>query len=236
MSRRKIGIVMNHVILKSIVATVLIFASAGTTHSAPLSFRSITSTAKAALASLQLQPVTKTLKSIINKSCLASALYHEARGEPVEGQIAVALTIINRATSSAYPPTICGVVYQNSHRYNKCQFSYTCDRRSDLPRNLGVFSRMQRLSEKILTMVQKTDEAKQSGLINLSPTIANALFATHYHRHDVAPSWSKKLQVVVRVGDHVFFKSNRVLKRMPSNVRRQRAEILSTITANYKYL
>ena len=173
---------------------------------------------------------------MINKTCLASALYHEARGEPLEGQIAVALTIMNRVTSSAYPSTICGVVYQNSHRYNKCQFSYTCDKRSDLPRNLSVFILMHQLSGKILTMAQKTDKSNQSGLTKLSPTIANALFATHYHRHDVAPSWSKKLQVVARVGGHIFFKSSRVLKRTPSKIRRQRAEILSSITATYEYL
>ncbi len=227
---------MKHIALKSLVAAAMILASVGKIQSATYSLGSITSTAKTSIASLRIRSVTNLLAGLINKSCLASALYHEARGEPVEGQIAVALTIINRATSRAYPPTICGVVYQNSHRYNKCQFSYTCDGRSDIPGNLDTYVLMQKLSDKVLTMAQKTNEAKQSGLIGLSPTIAHALFATHYHRHDVAPSWSKKLKVVARVGDHVFFKSNRVLKRIPSEIRRQRAEILSSITATYEHL
>jgi len=227
---------MKHIALKSLVAAVMIFASAGKIQSAHYSLGSITSAAKASLSSFRVRSVTNLLTGMINKSCLASALYHEARGEPTEGQIAVALTILNRTTSSAYPPTICGVVYQNSHRYNKCQFSYTCDKRSDIPGNLDIFNLMHRLSEKILTMVEKTDENKQSGLINLSPTIAKALFATHYHRYDVAPSWSKKLKVVARVGDHVFFRSNRVLKRIPLKIRRQRAAILAAITATYEYL
>ena len=227
---------MKQIILKSLVAAAMIFATAGKIQSAPYSFSSFTSTVKASLANLQFQSAPKFLASVINKTCLASALYHEARGEPIDGQIAVALTIMNRATSSAYPSTICGVVYQNSHRYNKCQFSYTCDKRSDIPGNLDAYALMQKLSDKVLTMAEKTKEANQSGLIGLSPTIANALFATHYHRHDVAPSWSKKLKVVARVGDHVFFKSNRVLKRIPSKIRRQRAEILSSITATYEYL
>ena len=40
-----------------------------------------------------------------------------SRGEPVRGQIAVAQVILNRAFSGHYPSTVCGVVYQNAHRY-----------------------------------------------------------------------------------------------------------------------
>lgn len=44
--------------------------------------------------------------------CLARAIYHEARGEPRLGKIAVAFVFINRTKSGRYPSTICGVVYQ----------------------------------------------------------------------------------------------------------------------------
>ena len=40
------------------------------------------------------------------------------------GQIAVAQVILNRVTSRKYPNTICGVVYQNAHMANRCQFSF----------------------------------------------------------------------------------------------------------------
>ncbi len=51
--------------------------------------------------------------------CLALAVYYEARGETVEGQLYVARTVLNRVASPRYPNTVCGVVYQ------KHQFSWT---------------------------------------------------------------------------------------------------------------
>lgn len=46
--------------------------------------------------------------------CLSTAVYHEARGEPVMGQIAVAHTVMNRVKSSSYPDTVCEVIYQSN--------------------------------------------------------------------------------------------------------------------------
>ena len=50
--------------------------------------------------------------------CLTEALYHEARGESVKGQRAVAEVILNRVDHPAFPKSVCGVVNQPS------QFSY----------------------------------------------------------------------------------------------------------------
>jgi len=44
--------------------------------------------------------------------CLALALYHEARGEPHEGQVAVAQVVRHRVASADYPDSYCGVVFQ----------------------------------------------------------------------------------------------------------------------------
>ena len=44
--------------------------------------------------------------------CLALAVYHEARGEPLIGQKAVAEVVMNRVASDRFPDTICGVVMQ----------------------------------------------------------------------------------------------------------------------------
>ena len=52
-----------------------------------------------------------------SEKCLAEAVYFEARGEAVRGQIAVAQVVMNRAFSGFYPNTVCGVVYQNKHRH-----------------------------------------------------------------------------------------------------------------------
>ena len=76
--------------------------------------------------------------------CLATNIYHEARGESDVGKIAVAHVTLNRTFSEYYPDTICDVVYQarlsrwwleNKGREvpvrNQCQFSWYCDGRSD---------------------------------------------------------------------------------------------------------
>ena len=52
-----------------------------------------------------------------SEKCLAEAVYFEARGEAVRGQIAVAQVVMNRTFSGFYPNTVCGVVYQNKHRH-----------------------------------------------------------------------------------------------------------------------
>ena len=44
--------------------------------------------------------------------CLASAVFYESRSETLEGQLAVARVIINRAKSERFRPTLCGVVAQ----------------------------------------------------------------------------------------------------------------------------
>ncbi len=43
---------------------------------------------------------------------MANAVYGEARGEPYEGQVAVAAVILNRVDSSAFPNTAAGVIFE----------------------------------------------------------------------------------------------------------------------------
>lgn len=47
-----------------------------------------------------------------DKQLLARAVNGEARGEPYEGQVAVAAVILNRVRHSSFPNTISGVIYQ----------------------------------------------------------------------------------------------------------------------------
>ncbi|MEL7116266.1 MAG: cell wall hydrolase, partial [Pseudomonadota bacterium] len=46
--------------------------------------------------------------------CLAEALYFEARGETVAGQVAVAEVILNRVDNRQFPNSICGVIKQGT--------------------------------------------------------------------------------------------------------------------------
>ncbi len=164
--------------------------------------------------------------SAIDRMCLALALYHEARGEPLEGQKAVGLTILNRVASKAYPTTICGVVFQNSHRLNACQFSFACDNRANTPGNPAKFAEMIRISDDIIVSLQPENDTRETGLDAANPVPSRYLFATHYHRHDVSPSWSKKLRFIARVGDHHFFKSDRVVRKISETGLSKRADML----------
>jgi len=132
------------------------------------------------------------------RTCLAQAIYHEARGESREGQLAVANVIINRAFSKKYPTTICGVVFQNADkgRY-KCQFTFACDGRSDQGSERAAWNRSVKLAEAAFHEFQTGD---RPGVIPDS-----ALF---YHTTSVAPGWGNKFHRVATIGSHIFYSSN----------------------------
>ena len=141
-------------------------------------------------------PTTKRVKLAEGeKLCLAQAIYHEARGESREGQLAVANVIINRAMSKKYPTTICGVVFQNADkgRY-KCQFTFACDGRSDMGRERTAWNRSVELAAVAFHEFQQGD---RPGVLPNS-----ALF---YHTTAVAPKWSNTFRRVAAIGSHVFY-------------------------------
>lgn len=121
--------------------------------------------------------------------CLAQAIYFEARGEPIEGQIAVAQVVLNRLSDRNYPPTICGVVYQNETRRYHCQFSFACDGKSDRPRNGIAWMRAQYIAA--LAM---------NGLLK---NVAGD--STHYHATYSHPEWAHDMEPTVVVGRHKFY-------------------------------
>ncbi len=125
------------------------------------------------------------------RRCLATAIYFEARGEPVEGQQAVAQVVMNRVRSPLYPDTICGVVYQGQNRGTGCQFSFTCDR--------------------------KTDNAKDHPRWELAMSIARDVtagkvwlddigYSSHYHATYVRPVWVRHMNKLKQVGRHIFYR------------------------------
>lgn len=130
--------------------------------------------------------------------CLAQAIYHEARGESRDGQLAVANVIINRAMSKKYPTTICGVVFQNADkgRY-QCQFTFACDGRSDIGTERAAWNRSIKLAEIAFS------EFQQGGRPGVIPN--SALF---YHTTAVAPKWSHTFHRVAAIGSHVFYSTN----------------------------
>jgi hypothetical protein len=118
-------------------------------------------------------------------NCIAVAVYHEARGESLEGQLAVAQVIKNRAMSGKYPSDWCGVVKQ------PWQFSFV--RHGQFP------------------SVDEGSDAwrKAVGITRLA--VANAVPSVPkdclwYHANYVAPRWSNNLQRVEQIGAHIFYR------------------------------
>ena len=140
---------------------------------------------KGALDSLRMPRMSRELK------CLSEALYFEARGEQIEGQIAVADVIINRKNSKQFPSTICGVVSEGSHKRHACQFSYNCDGKLELIHDRKTYRRIVKLSSMIL-----------NGAFS---DVTNG--ATFFHASEVSPSWSKKFKETRRIGRHIFYKN-----------------------------
>jgi cell wall hydrolase len=126
--------------------------------------------------------------------CLANAIYFEARGEPVRGQIAVAQVVMNRVFSGYYPNDVCGVVYQNAHRHLACQFTFACDGIPDRITEPDAWERAKRISTATL-----------DGAVWL-PEIGKA---THYHAYWVHPWWVRTMRKLSRIGVHTFYRPKR---------------------------
>jgi spore germination cell wall hydrolase CwlJ-like protein len=126
--------------------------------------------------------------------CLAAAIYFEARGEPVRGQIAVAQVVLNRAFSGYYPATVCGVVYQNAHRHLACQFTFACDGHRDVVREPEAMERAKKIATESL-----------DGKLWL-PEVGKA---THYHAYWVRPGWVREMTRMYKLGVHTFYRPRR---------------------------
>ena len=133
-------------------------------------------------------------------SCLAEAVYFEARSESFVAQLAVANVILERVSSEKYPDDICSVVHQ-SRKWkgkpirNKCQFSYWCDGKPETIANVDAYQQS----------VSASDLALQ-GVI-----LAQTEGATHYHAAYVVPYWATddSFLTLGQVGNHIFYVDTR---------------------------
>jgi len=121
--------------------------------------------------------------------CLAQVLYHEARGESLQGQVAVAEVVLNRVDDPSFPNTVCGVVHQGNSR--GCQFSWTCDGRPDRIRNSAAFGEVAKVAR---VMLDGGPRALTDG-------------ATYFHTPSVRPAWSRRFTKTVRLGNHIFYRA-----------------------------
>ena len=115
--------------------------------------------------------------------CLAGAVYFESKGEPLQGQLAVAEVILNRTQSGKFPATICGVVKQKS------QFSFV--RGGKIP-PIAKGSEAWRKAVAIAHIAKK--ELAESG-------VGKAMF---FHARYVSPRW--RLTRVTSIANHIFYR------------------------------
>ncbi|MGN7738578.1 cell wall hydrolase [Pseudomonas sp. 22526] len=113
--------------------------------------------------------------------CLALNIYHESRGEPLEGQIAVAMVTMNRASWET--PNVCKVVYQEK------QFSWTHQVQSPAPKEPNAWANARRVAR---TVIEKQHVDVTRG-------------ATHFHARTVRPQWRNSLKKTTAIGRHVFY-------------------------------
>ena len=122
--------------------------------------------------------------------CLALNIYFEARSEPETGQLAVGHVVMNRVASTRFPGTVCDVIQQGGElRRHRCQFSWWCDGRSDIPGN-------RRLWEKSAELALKVYWGR-----TVDPTEG----ALWYHADYVKPTWRKAFERGPKIGRHIFY-------------------------------
>ena len=138
--------------------------------------------------------IPEVARSKKETTCLANAIYFEARGEPDRGRLAVAQVVLNRLKNPAYPNTICSVVYQNQHKRNRCQFSFACDGLKDRVTDKKSWAEAKELAENILAD-DRTLFLEDIGA------------STHYHANYVRPRWSRSMKRKKTIGRHIFYQT-----------------------------
>ena len=119
-------------------------------------------------------------------TCIATAVYFEARGETLEGQMAVADVVMNRAASGRYPSSWCAVVKQPA------QFSFV--------RN-GQFPVIDTSSD----AWAKAQGVTRLAIANVMPALPTDVL--WYHANYVAPNWRHNLREVEQIGAHIFYRA-----------------------------
>jgi hypothetical protein len=136
---------------------------------------------------------------VIQKNCLTTAVYFEARSETALGQLAVATVVLNRVQNSN--SSICGVVYKGANHFNACQFSFACDGKLDVVDD----GRSWKAASQIATLAMAGNTTAMGGPMQVLTA------ATNYHADYVDPKWSKSLTRLTKIGRHIFYSDSPVV-------------------------
>lgn len=130
---------------------------------------------------------------------LAEAVFFESRGEPIDGQYAVAYAVINRRdTENRWGDTVTSVV--NQKIMGNCQFSYVCELNNDVRRKM--------ISNNPESWSQSLEVA--FNVFNFEvPDLTNG--ADHFYnprKVSRTPHFAKVYEYVATIGEHKFYRSN----------------------------
>jgi spore germination cell wall hydrolase CwlJ-like protein len=116
-------------------------------------------------------------------NCLALSIYHEARNQPLQGQLAVAHVVLNRL-EAAPSSTICDIVYKPA------EFSWTS---MDVDRQRPTETRAWAIARWVAEAALADPE---------DDPVAGS---TYFHAVSVSPRWAPAMIRVAQIGDHVFY-------------------------------
>lgn len=130
-------------------------------------------------------------------TCLATAMYHEARGEALEGKAAVAWAVVNRRDQTSWPDTICRVVYQkgrNSEGVMIGQFAWSVD-------NPRIHERE---AYEVVHAIAKDLYHNYTTMVD--PTGGSQYFLSE----GIYPRWVRGFEETLDIGGHKFYRDNRI--------------------------
>lgn len=117
--------------------------------------------------------------------CLAQAVYFESRGEPLDGQLAVARVVINRAESDRFPDDYCSVVTQ------RAQFSFVRGGHIPQPnRGSNAWTRARAIAR--IAHRELWDSPADDAL--------------YFHATHVRPRWAGRMTARATINRHVFYR------------------------------
>lgn len=168
----------------SALGTAMLILSPPAPLAAPAPFKPAKQPAKPLALSALVDAQAHLASMDADRECVATAVYFEARGEPLEGQLAVAQVVLNRAASGKYPSSVCAVVKQSA------QFSFV--RQGKVPPVAKATEAWRKA-----VAIAKIAWERLAGQIG-----ADVLW---YHASYVAPSWGRRLKRVAQIGTHIFY-------------------------------
>lgn len=148
--------------------------------------------------------------------CFAKNIYFEAGNQSLAGKYAVGHVVLNRVKSNRFPNDPCSVIYQGPVRESwktaqdhslpeeeriyhpvrdKCQFSWYCDGKDDVPFEGENWNTAVRVAEEMLTLFYTEEK-----ILDITDG------ALYYHADYVYPYWADTMRVTARIGNHIFYR------------------------------